>query len=501
MCQTMLPALLLGLSTFAAAARAADGPEQAAHIARLVGRLGSSSFEERQEAARALDAVGGPALAALRAAERGPDAEVRRRARDLIQRIERREETARVLRPQRLRLVYKDTPLPEAVADFSRQSGAQIQLSGARAQAAKQTVTLDTGETTYWEALARFCAAAGLHEPPRPVGARADRELIARGGGGRRILFLDRRGRMPQTPENAVWLADGTAGPVPTCQVGALRLRLLVPPNLLTRPEGASGDLPLTIDAQPEPRFGWESLTLLRIDRALDDRGRNLPRPAPHIGGLADAAELVEEVILLTDGELRLPTNQGLRQVTLPLRLGGRPCPRLRELRGSVAAWVRAPAEPLVEVKAVGKKVGVSTPGRDGTVLKVEGVESDADGLCTLRVTVTPPPPVSDLVPPGARVRWIDRRTRGRVLLSPKAADQPFTLFDEDGGPLTLAAGEYVVTCDGLARSYTLTFRPRAFQGRVSPDARLVYKGRRTVFIEVPFAFKDVPLAGPAPRR
>jgi hypothetical protein len=491
---SVLPALLLALGAagpLAAADRAAD-------VARLVGRLGSSFFAERQEAARALDAVGGPALPALRAAERGPDPEVRRRARELVRRIEQREETARVLRPQTVRLVYKDTPLREALTDFSRKAGAQVGLRGGGALTRR--VTLDTGEATYWEALARFCAAARLREAALPAPNSAERELIARGGGGRRVLFLDRRGRVPQVPENAVWLEDGEARPVPTCQAGALRVRLL-PPNAGAGAVRATGDLLVWLEVQPEPRFGWESLALLRVDRVLDDRGRELPRPAPHIGGLADARELVEEVILVTDGEMSLPTNQGLRQVMMTLRLGDRPCPRLRELRGSVAAWVRPPAEPLVEVGAALKATGKSVRGRDGTVLKVNQVETEADGLCRLRVTVTPPPPVSDLIPPGARVRWIDRRTRGRVLLSPKAADQPFALLEEGGRPLPLAAGEYVVDADGQARSYTLTFRPARDQARVGPGARLVYRGRRTAFVEVPFVFKDVALGAPVPRR
>jgi hypothetical protein len=277
-------------------------------------------------------------------------------------------------------------------------------------------------------------------------------------------------------------------------------VRLVLPPQALTRPEGATGDLPLTLEVQPEPRFGWESLSLLRIDRALDDRGRELPRPAAHVGGLTGAAEVVEEVILVTDGELNLPTNQGLRQVTLPLRLGDRPCPRLRELRGSVAAWVRAPAEPLVEVAAVARAKGRSVRGRDGTVLKVNHVENEADGLCRLQVAVTAPPPVSDLIPPGARVRWIDRNTRGRVLLSPRAPDQPFALLDEGGRPLALASGEYVLDRDGVTRSYTLTFRPAADRATVGGAARLVYRGRRTAFVEVPFAFEDVSLTKPGPR-
>jgi hypothetical protein len=63
-----------------------------------------------------------------------------------------------------------------------------------------------------------------------------------------------------------------------------------------------------------------------------------------------------------------------------------------------------------------------------------------------------------------------------------------------------LTSGENVVDADGLARSNTLTFRPAPDQARVSPDARLVYRGRRTVCVEVPFVFKDVALVPPGPR-
>jgi hypothetical protein len=54
-------------------------------IARLIRQLSSDNFEERAAASKALEAIGRPALPALRQAEASDDAEVRRRAKGLIQ--------------------------------------------------------------------------------------------------------------------------------------------------------------------------------------------------------------------------------------------------------------------------------------------------------------------------------------------------------------------------------------------------------------------------------
>src|SRR5262245_8272624 len=62
----------------------------AAEAQRLIRQLGSDAFEERQAATHRLDALGEPVLPTLRAALEDDDIEVRRRAGELIQRIERR---------------------------------------------------------------------------------------------------------------------------------------------------------------------------------------------------------------------------------------------------------------------------------------------------------------------------------------------------------------------------------------------------------------------------
>jgi hypothetical protein len=84
---------ILGLLAGACAARA-DTPVVAkagspAQIERLIQQLGSDRFSEREAAAKALEAIGVPALEALRrAASRDADAERRQRAGELVRRIE-----------------------------------------------------------------------------------------------------------------------------------------------------------------------------------------------------------------------------------------------------------------------------------------------------------------------------------------------------------------------------------------------------------------------------
>ena len=60
----------------------------AAAIAKLVKQLGSEGFQEREEATKALTAIGLPALQALRKAAKDADAEVAQRAKRLVESIE-----------------------------------------------------------------------------------------------------------------------------------------------------------------------------------------------------------------------------------------------------------------------------------------------------------------------------------------------------------------------------------------------------------------------------
>ena len=111
---------------------AAVSESEAEKITALVGQLGSSRYPQREAATVALDQLGAAALPALRAATRSEDDEIRRRAEDLVVRIDRRVETAKLLEPKRLRLSYQDTPVPEVVRDLARRFPRDARLARPR---------------------------------------------------------------------------------------------------------------------------------------------------------------------------------------------------------------------------------------------------------------------------------------------------------------------------------------------------------------------------------
>jgi RNA polymerase sigma factor (sigma-70 family) len=149
--------------------RAAEEPSRAdrsdiERIDRLIEQLGSESFQERESAVKELDKIGAPALKALRDAAKSEDPEVKRRAASLVVKIERRQASADILRAKRVHLVYKNTPVSDAVADFRKKSGYNVALLDPEGKLKKRKITLDTGDTTFWHAFELFREKAGLVE-------------------------------------------------------------------------------------------------------------------------------------------------------------------------------------------------------------------------------------------------------------------------------------------------------------------------------------------------
>src|SRR5258708_7835158 len=176
-------AITVGLERGSASLPAAPStPVAAGPIAELVTQLGSANFKEREAATQALDAIGGPALENLQRAAQSSDPEGGRRAQNLAHLIRRRIETAQFLTPLRLRLVYKDTPVLQAVQDFAKKTEFPIGLMPGM-RLANRKITLDTGETTFWDAFDQFCQKAGLME--RIVTSEIDIQAPAVWAGGR----------------------------------------------------------------------------------------------------------------------------------------------------------------------------------------------------------------------------------------------------------------------------------------------------------------------------
>jgi hypothetical protein len=469
----------------------------APHVAALIARLGSTRFDEREAATRALEALGPEALELLRKALPSRDAEVRRRAGQLVQKIEWRLASDRALEPTRLRLVYRDTPVRVAAADLARKTGFLIQLEGGRTKLAERRLTLDTGDATLWEALAEFCHQAGLAEGGFRPGASLEDRYRSDLRESRVITLGDVSGEGADRQERQLFLKDGSAQALPTYQAGALRIRALPPDTPLAGPSKAEGETLFGLEVRLEPRLLLQSVLALRIDRAVDDRGQTLT-PSEALVATAASSGVGTEVLIFWNGFSELPSNlpSGAGQVPVRLRLPDRPSRRLKELQGSIALQVQTPPEPLVTVDRLLEAVGQTVQGDDGSSVRLTEVRREGDGQVLLQVEVAPAP--RDLFFDGLPVRIVMTNRgprRGPVqgmLVPPVVGAGQLTLLDARGGKVPLADGTIpAVSASGKGWEFILAYRPGPGQGEPS---RLIYTGRRSATVEVPFTLKDVPL-------
>src|SRR5262245_2252650 len=493
-----LPFVALALAVAVPPSRAEEKTDPA-QVARLVAQLGSAEYAHREEAMRALDALGPAALEALRRAAKGDDAEVRLRAGALVRDIERRAEAARFLEPQRLRLVYQDTPLAAAVADFTRKTGLPLKLAPGKVKEAGRRVTLDSGEVTLWEAYDQFCRKAGLVDatPKTTFSAAGGTATVSTSviivNGNMRVIPSDIL--RPETPEKEepLLLADGTPVALPTHDAGALRLVALPPDTVLTVPEKEEGEVVLGLEASVEPRLRWQKAVGLRIDRAVDDQGQGLKARGGAVGkppsARGNAAMFVNGVPVYADDE---SAEKPVRQAAVLLRPGDRPAKMLKELSGTLVVLVQVPPQELAAVDNVLRAAGKPVAGAGGSSLKVLEIAREDDGEVRLRLLVDSPPRGLDdkSALPSNLVMMVNGRTVGAGNDEPLSALN-FALLDDRGRPFQAVKAVNTGKRSGTARELELSYQP---EGGAGPPARFVYTGRRSVLLDVPFTLKDVPL-------
>jgi hypothetical protein len=488
----LLGAAALALVPAAAPAGKDDPLEVAIHIARL----GSKNYAEREAATRALDAIGEPALAALRKAAAAGDLEARRRAGQLVRAIERRAEAARVLRPTLVRLDFKDTPIADAVAELARRSGFPIALDRQAPALRERRVTLQTGNIPFWEAITIFCEKAGLRQTSavgagraRPLNDGASGIVVMGGGAGPRPADIMKPSDWDR-PATVV-LTDGLP-PAPRPHVaGAVRLHPL-PPEFADR---RAGEYNLKLEATAEPAMRWHEAVDVRITSAVDDQGQRLaqlpvevlrpkPQPNPNRGVVIINGQVVS-------GDERPRDSYPL--VPIRLKAGEKPARALKELRGTVAALVHsAPAE-LVVVDDILKAAGREIRSARGGAVSVIDVKALDGGQVKLRVAVEAPPrELGDglATTPLLNVNIIiNGRPLGEKDDLLNATN--FALLDARGRAMQAVQAVSTGKRAGGAREYELTFRPTV-EGQAA--ARFVYRDRQTAIVEVPFVLRDVPL-------
>src|SRR5262249_11330746 len=153
-----------------------------------------------------------------------------------------------------------------------------IVLSDPKGKLKDRKVTVETGETGFWEALDQLCKAAHLIEE----GQQPPMEdiLIGRAGpaAGPGVMppiavGVPRPGpRRPIPPFSQLSLADGDPAEQPTAYDGAVRVRG-------RRTSGTRGDIErvsLDLTVLTEPKVSFQEYFSLRIDKVVDDQGQEL---------------------------------------------------------------------------------------------------------------------------------------------------------------------------------------------------------------------------------
>ena len=137
-----------------------------ARIGRLINQLGADSFHRAASRHARIwrRSVRRPWKHLRKAMSRGDLRNVGRAA-ELIRTIEEEGADRRAAAAlKKVHLKLQDVPVLQAVDKLAKLSGYVLRVDGDRTVLAGKTVTLDTGEVTFWEALDRLSARAGLVE-------------------------------------------------------------------------------------------------------------------------------------------------------------------------------------------------------------------------------------------------------------------------------------------------------------------------------------------------
>ncbi len=533
----LFTALALGCGLSAVwCVRAEKNDSDSRRIQQLITHLGSNKYAERDEASKALAALGGPALGALKQAAISSDLEVKRRALALIKKIEARLETDKLLAATRLRLKVRDVKLTAALQELARLSGHSIELQGPPSKFASRTISLDTGETTFWQALDALCQQAELSESSTALSNQ--RLLVAQGQfelemqqALLREAFARAGGVIPPpapaivAPRVAAGVAATARGEtqtftpgavkamgVPvvlvaggsdsfTCYSGAVRTR--VTPRVFRT--GDKDEAVLTFDVGAEPTLQALKVRNVRIERAKGDEGESLTQVE------REGASTAEKYAAAYAGGMPMNSRQLARdQAVVHLRQTAPRAALLKELQGTIAATIQTSPEALITVNEIDKAVGKTIHGPSGGSIKLnEFTVANGQIKARLELEVPANPDALELAAlrnPALAANLVrlnlQRRALvgvnfgGQALFSTNMGDprnEGLTLYDEKDRPFPapqMSTRSRVVN-NVVTQEYIVSFRPGAEQGAPS---KLVYKGSRWCTVEIPFAFRDLKL-------
>jgi hypothetical protein len=380
------------------------------------------------------------------------------------------------------------------VEDFARKTGFAIEASP-KLRLANRRITLDTGERSFWEAFDQFCHKAGLVE--KIVTPESDPQAPTVWGAPRgRPRGVVQLMEIPQNSpgwDGSLLLTDGQPALPPTYYAGAVRFRALSANGSEARAEG--DEVAFLLEVTPQPKVVWHNVIDLRIDKAVDENGQDLAPSQERRNEWNPGAVLVNGVALW-DAQSGRPI-MPVRGLPVYLKSGEKVSTLLKEIKGIVAAQVETAPQALITVDDLFTSAGKTFLGEGGESLKVMEASRQVGGDVQVRLELTDSA--------SANAQWVMRRGIMRLrrpgpigvgrrggLLEDNVPPPNLLLQDANGHNFPLRNRDDLgIRGNGLARDLTLTYCGGLSLGE---PKKLVYSGRRTIIVEIPFTLKDVPL-------
>jgi hypothetical protein len=486
----MTPGRCLGIALLAVAPLAAQPADS---LDAKVRALAHPRYAEREKAARDLEAIGEPALKALREVAGSNDEELRARAAVVADRIERSLRSERLLVAPKLALKFDKTPLGQAVVEFSAKSQRHVILDKAAVKNSDRTVTLDTGEVPYWQAVEAFYRAAGLVEDDEPFAAPPPGS--GPGPGARAVHRFQGPG-----VTNSIRLIDGQPGPVVADR--AICVRALRPAFGQNKYDDIKGEVTFHLDVDPAPGLAVREIIGIEVRKAVTDDGRPLaaafsaPPPAADLG---IQEQIILRQVMVANGSLMVEGMPGTSAQAVTLKTDGLRPKKLAEFQGTVVARVITPPEPVVTVDNL-LRPGTREVTAGAITLHVKEVTTGSGNRVTVQAKVVTRMDMADddvLAVPiqmKGRVQQFIRINRSRGMSGPSHLPD-LKVRDAAGVPIRgLSAQVTNMNFDGttVVQDVKLTFEKPATPG---DDAlNLVLMGKRPAVVEMPFTLKDIPL-------
>jgi hypothetical protein len=476
---------------------AADSPT-VADADKLVEKLGSTKFAERESAIKSLEALGPAALPALRRGVDAKDPEVRQRVVDLITKHERQADCDIAFIPTKVRLKVTEQPLADVVADLAKQVNIRMQLAREPADLPGRRITLDLGEKPFWEALDTLCREAKISIRPtsfEPLTTDDAGAILARG-----MMNLMRT-------EEPLVLQDGVLSPCPTAYIGAARVRL-IPDRWGNRNRGPAEEHKWTIEVLSEPRLNWQAAPTVQFDpvtgltvttSSKDDSAPKGVAGLPGAGGGIVFAGAPAFRVGGVEGP-GMPRAATRHEIPIYLKADAAGATAFPELKGALTGGVKLAPEALVAIADVQKADSASAKAKDGAKLTVRDCKIADDGTVTLKVELERPAAGGGLGNAGFVQRVQIGGAGGalpanvaRAIGAMHGDGESFRLLDKRGGQYTVSIGETASNTNNGVTVITYTLECQPPEKDAKPK-KLELHGPRRASVDGRFTLRDVPM-------